>query len=123
MSLSTSDKHKSILLEGNAAIAEGNYEGFLQHCTHDTVWNFMGDTILNGKEAVRQWMAKNYTSPPLVTVDHLIADGNFLTAVGTVSMKDETGSFTRYVYSDLWKFRGDQLAALKAFVIKDEGRG
>lgn len=66
-----SDKHKSILLHGNAAIAAGNNEGFLDHCTADTVWNFIGDTILRGKEAVRNWMADNYITPPIVKVDEL----------------------------------------------------
>lgn len=114
-----SNKHKTILLEGNAAIAQGDNEGFLKHCTDDTVWNFIGDTILNGKEAVRQWMAKNYVTPPQVTVDELIAEGELLTAMGTVTMTDASGTATRYLYSDTWRFRGDQLAELKAFVIKD----
>ncbi len=31
-----SEKHKEILLEGNAALAEGNNEGFLAFCSNDT---------------------------------------------------------------------------------------
>jgi uncharacterized protein len=112
-----SDRNKAILKKGNAAIAEGNYEGFLSLCTEDTEWTFVGDTILKGKEAVRQWMAKTYLKPPTVTVTHLIAEGDFLTATGDVTMTDKDGTETRYAYCDIWRFRGEEMVELKAFVI------
>jgi ketosteroid isomerase-like protein len=112
------EKHKSILLEGNAAIANGNNEGFLWFCSDDTEWTFVGDKVLKGKEAVRQWMAKEYLEPPKVTVQHLIADGEFLTAVGEVTVKDEKGKETLYAYCDVWRFRNEKIVGLKAFVIK-----
>jgi uncharacterized protein len=112
------EKHKAILLEGNAAIADGNNEGFLSFCDENTVWTFIGDKTLNGKEEVRRWMEETYTEPPKVTVDILIAEGEFLTAVGEVIMKDENGNPARYSYSDVWRFQDDLLIELKAFVIK-----
>ena len=32
----------------NEAIARGDFEGFLLHCTDDTVWNFLGEKTLKG---------------------------------------------------------------------------
>ncbi|RYY57469.1 MAG: nuclear transport factor 2 family protein [Chitinophagaceae bacterium] len=112
-----SQHHKDILLKGNAAIAAENYEGFLDLCTDDTEWNFISDTVLRGKDAVRKWMEKNYVEPPVVVVDQLVSEGDFLVAIGTVTMKDENGEPIDYSYSDVWEFRGDKLARLKAFVI------
>ncbi|MGA0560661.1 nuclear transport factor 2 family protein [Larkinella sp. VNQ87] len=112
------EDNKASLLRGNAAIMEGNYEEFLALCTDDTEWTFVGDTVLKGKEAVRQWMATTYTEPPTVTVDYLIAEGDFLTAVGTVTMRDENGEKALYNYCDVWRFRDGKLAGLRAFVIK-----
>lgn len=112
------EQHKTILLKGNAAIAEGNHEGFLSLCTDDTVWTFVGEQTLKGKEAVRQWMATTYVAPPKVTVDHLIAEGEFLTAVGEVIMKDDNGIDARYAYCDVWRFQNEKIVALRAFVIK-----
>ena len=112
-----SEKHKSTLLKANAAIAKGDHEGFLAFCTEDTVWDFVGDEILNGKDAVREWMEDTYIEPPQVEVETLIAEGEYLTAIGTLSMKDEDGNDTRYSYCDVWRFRDDKLAELKAFVI------
>jgi uncharacterized protein len=115
-----SENKKAILEAANAAIAEGNYEGFLSFCTDDTEWTFVGDKTLKGKEAVRQWMATEYVEPPLNIVANLIAEGNFVTAVGDLTLKDEDGKVTHYSYCDVWRFRGDKMVELKAFVIKAE---
>lgn len=111
------EKNKEILKKGNAAIAEGNYEAFLAICTEHTEWTFVGDTVLKGKEAVRQWMAENYVKPPQVTVANLIGEGDFLVATGEVTMWDADGKSTTYAYSDIWRFEGELLAELRAFVI------
>ena len=113
-----SEKNKATLLTGNAAIAAGNHEGFLSLCTDDTVWTFVGDQVLQGKAAVRQYMATTYLEPPQVTVDHLIADGDFLTAVGEITLKDKAGRETHYAYCDVWRFSGNKMAELKAYVVK-----
>lgn len=115
-----SEKHKAILQKGNAAIAEGNNEGFLSFCADDTEWTFVGDKTLKGKEAVRQWMATEYVEPPENTVTNLIAEGDFLTALGDLTVKDKDGKAAHYSYCDIWRFRDGKIVELKAFVIKTE---
>ena len=117
-----SDKNKAILEEANAAIAQGNNEAFLSFCTDDTEWTFVGDRTLKGKAAVRQWMATEYVEPPLNIVANLIAEGDFVTALGDLTIKDEDGKAAHYSYCDIWRFRGDKMGELKAFVIKTEGK-
>lgn len=118
----TNMDNKAILEMANAAVAAGDNEGFLLHCTDDTVWTFVGDTTLRGKEAVRQYMAKAYVTPPKFMVDHLIAEGEFVTAVGNISMEDETGKMMDYAYCDVWRFRDGKMAELKAFVIEQPSK-
>ncbi len=115
-----SEKNKAILEEANAHVAEGDYEGFLSFCTDDTEWTFVGDRTLKGKEAVRQYMAATYTEPPKFTVTNSIAEGDFLTILGEITLNDEDGKATHYSYCDVWRFRDDKIAELKAFVIKTE---
>ena len=112
-----SKTHKEILMEGNEAIARGDFEGFLVHCTENTVWNFLGDKTLRGKEAVRRWMTEAYKEPPKFNVRQLIADGEFLAAVGEIRLKDENGKAAEFSYCDVWRFEGSRMAELKAFVI------
>jgi uncharacterized protein len=112
------EHNKAILEKANTAIAKGDYEGFLSHCTEDTQWTFVGDRVLQGKEAVRKWMETTYSEPPKFTIENLIAEGDFVTALGKISIKDEKGEPSDYLYCDVWRFRDGKMAELKAFVIK-----
>lgn len=109
--------NKQILQKANEEIIKGNNEGFLQYCTNDTIWTFVGDQTLNGKEAVRQYMATAYIEPPKFTIDDMIAEGDYVTAIGKISMKNDEGQMIDYTYCDVWKFRDGKMAELKAFVI------
>jgi ketosteroid isomerase-like protein len=116
------EKNKSILEEGNAAIRKGDNEGFLTFCADDTQWTFVGDKVLRGKHEVRQWMAETYVEPPKFIVKNLIAEGDYVTALGDITMKDEKGRDTLYAYCDVWRFRDGKIVALTAFVIKSAGQ-
>ena len=115
-----SENNKAILEAANAANAAGNYEGFLSFCTDDTQWTFVGDKTLNGKEAVRQYMAETYIEPPKFTVTNLIAEGDFVTALGDITIKDEDGKAAHYSYCDVWRFRSGKMVELRAFAIPTE---
>lgn len=112
------ENNKAVLEKGNAAITEGDNEGFLSHCTEDTKWVFVGDRTLEGKEAVRQYMATTYLEPPKFVIENLIAEGDFVTAIGRINLKDENGEMASNLYCDVWRFRDGKIAELKAFVIK-----
>ena len=115
-----SDKNKSVLQQANAAVAAGNYEGFLSFCTDDTHWTFVGDRTLQGKEAVRQWMKTTYREPPQNVVTRLIAEGDFLVAMGEIVVKAEDGNDVRSAYCDVWRLREGKLAELRAFVTETD---
>ena len=115
-----SEKNKAILEKGNAAIAAGDNEGFLSFCADDTQWTFVGDRTLKGKEAVRQYMAATYIEPPKFTIDNLIAEGEFLTVLGDITLRNEDGKAVHHSYCDVWRFRAGKIIELKAFVIKTE---
>jgi uncharacterized protein len=114
------DTNKAILEKGNAAITAGDNEGFLKYCADNTEWIFIGERTLQGKEAVREWMETTYLEPPKFMVEVLIAEGDYVTAVGTISMKDENGKMVDYSYCDVWQFDDGKIVGLKAFVIKSE---
>lgn len=114
------ENNKAMLEAANTAIAEGNYEGFLAYCADDTEWTFVGEQTLKGKEAVRQWMAMEYVEPPTNTVAHLIAEGDFVVAVGDITVKDKDGKAIRSAYCDVWRFHGGKIIELRAFVITND---
>lgn len=112
--------NKTVLEKANAAISAGDHEGFLACCTDDTEWNFIGDRVLRGKEAVRQYMLDAYAEPPKFRVDELIGEGEFVTAVGRISLKED-GQWNDYDYCDVWQLRDGKLDRLRAFVVADRG--
>jgi ketosteroid isomerase-like protein len=109
--------NKEILEKANAAIAKGDFEGFLALCTEDTVWAFKGDRTLRGKAAVRQWMKATYQEPPRFRVDRMIAEGDFVAALGEITLKDKGGKTGQHAYCDVWRFREGKMAELHAFVV------
>jgi ketosteroid isomerase-like protein len=113
-----SETHKQALQAANTAISRGDYDAFLEHCTEDTQWHFIGDRTLSGKDMVRQWMADSYKEPPHFNVNHLISEGDWLTALGDITLKDDEGNDVCYAYCDVWRFEGDKLAELRAFLIR-----
>ena len=112
------ENHKTVLTRANAAIMNGDYEGFLTFCTDNTEWTFVGDKTIRGKEGVRQWMADTYLEPPKFVVENLIAEGDFVTAIGKIKMKGDEGNLENYAYCDVWRFVDGKMAGLTAFVIK-----
>lgn len=110
--------NKEILLRANEAILRGNNEGFLAECTEDTRWQFIGDRILQGKEAVRQYMAETYKEPPKFKVSQLIAENDFVIAIGQISLKNENGHIVDYHYCDVWRFANGKMSELRAYVIE-----
>ena len=112
------ETNKVILQKANEAVANGNYEEFLQYCTDDTKWTFVGDQVLNGKEAVRKWMSNEYIQPPQNEVKNLIAENDYLTVIGQIAVMNENGESIKYDYCDVWRFRDGKMAELMAFVIR-----
>ena len=113
------------LEQANAAIAVGDYEGFLAHCTDDTVWHLVGERTLRGKEAVRRHITATYLEPPRFTVTQLIAAGDFVAAIGDIAVTDAAGRVTHSAYCDVWRLWDGKLAELRAFVVAidaDDGR-
>lgn len=115
-----SERNKVVLQEANAAIARGDYEGFLASCTDDTEWTFVGNRTLKGKEAVRWWMAATYTEPPQFTVAYMIAEDDFVVALGDITTTDDDGKEVRSSYCDVWRFRDGKMVELRAFVVEPE---
>jgi ketosteroid isomerase-like protein len=117
-----SPKNKEIVEKVNASFAEGRVEGFLSHCADDVVWTMVGNKTTRGKKAIREWMASMDMEPPKFTVDNIIADGDFVTAYGEMTMKEKDGKVAPYSYCDIYRFRGDKIVELSSFVIKTEAK-
>jgi len=116
------EKNKATLTKANAAVSNGDHEGFLKYCTDDVQWTFVGEQIISGKGAVRQYMATTYINPPEFDVKELIGENDFVTAIGEITLEDENAKQVHYSYCDVWRFRDGKMAELMAFVIESGGK-
>lgn len=109
-----SDRNKAALTAANAAIIQGDTEGFLAHCAEDIVWTTVGEDTLNGKAAVREWMSTGYAEAPTFTVSDLVAERDVVIALGTIESKDDEGRPIQNAYADVWRFRDGLMVELRA---------
>lgn len=108
---------KDVIKEVDAAFARNDVEGFLAFCHDDFVWTMVGSDPVTGKDAIRKWMGSGPPEPPNFTANTVVAEGDFVTSIGDMTMT-ENSAVVPYAYCDVWRFRGDKLAELRAFVIK-----
>ena len=113
-----SDENKAVLERANAEVAKGNNEGLLACCTDDVGWEFVSGQTLRGKAAVRQYMKETYVEPPRFTVTQMIAEHDFVTVLGDITLKGKDGADVHYAYCDVWCLRDGKLAELRAFVVE-----
>ena len=112
-----SAKNKAIIDKANKAFEHNDVEALLALCTEGFTWTMVGSDPAVGKAAVRQWMKQVPPEMPSFTVDATVADGDYVTCVGNMTMP-EKGVKVPYAYCDVWRLEGDKIAELKAFVIK-----
>ena len=113
-------RNKEVVEKVNAAFAKGDVEAFLACCADDVVWTMVGDKTVKGKGAIREWMGSMPMDPPKFSVDAVVADGDFATAFGDMTMTEKDGSIVPYSYCDVYRFRGDKIVELNAFVIRTD---
>ena len=111
--------NKEVVAKINKAFEAGDVEAFLAFCPDDFEWTMVGQTPLRGKEAIRAFMGSVPSNVPVFTVDALVAEGDIVTCVGDMTMKED-GRVVPYSYCDVWRFRGGTPVTLKAFVIKTD---
>jgi uncharacterized protein (TIGR02246 family) len=111
--------NKAIIDKANEAFRKNDVEALLALCTEDFTWTMIGSPPAVGKDAVRKWMAQAPPEPPQFTIDTVIADGDYVTCIGDMTMA-EKGENVPYAYCDVWRLKGGKIAELKAFVIKTQ---
>lgn len=109
--------NKDVLKMANEAISAGDVEGFLAFCDDDIHWEMMGGVAIQGKEALRQWMKREYVEPPRFSVTDVVAEGDLVVAIGHIEGPDVAGSRSLFSYSDVWRFRNGKMVELRAFVV------
>ena len=112
---------KEIVERINQSFAENNFEKVLSFCTDDITWTMVGDTTKKGKDVIRQWMASMDPQPPRLTIRQTIAEGDSVVARGDMTIQEKkNGPSIPYSFCDIYRFAGDKVAELTAFMIRTD---
>lgn len=112
---------KEIVQQINNGFAENNLEKVLSFCTDDFVWTMVGDTTVKGKDPIRKWMASMNPEPPQFTIQDVVAEGDVVMTRGDMTMKEKKdGAPLPYAFCDIYRFVGDKVGELTAFVIRTD---
>jgi predicted SnoaL-like aldol condensation-catalyzing enzyme len=112
---------KEIVQRINEAFAENNLEKVLSFCTDDLKWTMVGDRTVRGKEAIRQWMASMDPQPPQLSIQQTVAEDDVVIVRGDMLMQEKkNGPSIPYTWCDIYRFTGDKVAELTAFVIRTD---
>ena len=115
---------KDIVGQINEAFAENNIEKVLSFCADDLTWTMVGDTTVKGKTAIRKWMASMDPQPPELIIREIVAEGDAVIVRGDMTMQErKNGPAIPYSFCDIYRFAGDQVAELTAFVIRTDKAG
>ena len=115
--------HKRVIEQANDAFGRNDMESFLNLCTEDLEWTMVGESTVRGKKAIREWMKSMDPGTPVIKVDQIVADGDYAFCCGSLTMKGKDGREAPFDYCDIYRFQGDRIAGLKAFLIKTEPQG
>lgn len=115
-----SHTNRSILEKANAAIRNGNFDGFLSYCTEDICWDMVGGEKFQGRAAVRDWMQKTYVEPPVFDIENSVEEEDRLVVYGKIEVIGANGTPVRSRYCDVWRIRDGRLAELQAYAVEIE---
>ena len=80
-----------------------------------------GDTTVRGKDPIRKWMASMDPQPPQFTILQTVAEGDSVVTRGDMVMHEKkNGPSIPYTFCDIYRFAGDKVAELTAFVIRTD---
>lgn len=115
---------KEIVQRINEGFADNNLEKVLSFCTDDLTWTMVGDSTVSGKDSIRKWMASMDPQPPQFTIQESVAEGDFVITRGNMRMPEKkNGPAIPYAFCDIYRFEGDKVAELTAFVIRTDNVG
>jgi ketosteroid isomerase-like protein len=112
---------KEIVQRINEAFTENHLEKVLSFCTDDFTWTMVGDTTVRGKDDIRKWMASMNPEPPQFTIQQTVGEGDFVITRGDMVMREKKNAPPiPYTFCDIYRFEGDKVAELTAFVIRTD---
>lgn len=96
------------------AFAKGDVDFLIENVTEDIKWNFVGQAIIVGKDAVTKMLEpmKGVEAKEYIT-NKLITHGKTAVIEGTMKMPEESGELKHFAFCDLYTLDKDENGKIK----------
>jgi ketosteroid isomerase-like protein len=107
-------------------VVETYFDGFrrsdhrqiLACLTDDVAWDLPGYRHLTGKQAFAREIANpDFVGSPTLTLDRLVEEADTVVAIGSGAATRSTGELLRFVYCDVFTFRGDLIGRVESYLV------
>ena len=96
----------------------GDHARVLACLTDDVAWDLPGYKHLTGKEAFDgEILSADFQGRPTLTVDRMVEEGDIVVAIGSGEATRTTGDVHRFVYCDVFTFRGELIARVESYLV------
>jgi ketosteroid isomerase-like protein len=107
--------NQEIFLKANKALAEGNYDEFITHCTEDIKWKKVGKSTFKGKGELLGYISSAYDGLTFTT-ENYIKENDFIVEFGQIVF-EKNGESKKSSYCDIWRFKDGSISQVTSFVI------
>ena len=93
---------------------------FLSYCLDDVRWTMVGKTAIVGKDAVLDFMTPKSDAditPPEITVDMIISEGDRVASTGTMGMKNKEGVMSYFGFCDIYLFEESKVKEMITYMV------
>ena len=112
-----SEQNKEIVRNAVAALSKGDYDAFLADAADDVSFTLIGETELSGtisgkqtlSDALKQLLGGGLEAPIQMTIDNLIAEGDFVAEEARGKARSKTGVDYNNTYCRVWKISGGKI--------------
>jgi ketosteroid isomerase-like protein len=105
----------NIFIKANKALAEGNYDEFINYSSEGIRWENVGGSILNGRAELHRYISSVYDGITF-SVENTVQEDNYIVEFGKIVFKKE-GESKKSSYCDVWKFKDGLISQVTSFVI------
>ncbi len=113
--------HEVIIRKVNDAFRENDVPTFLSYCTEDICWNRIGFTATQGKEEITQMMNAMTSDCAELSIHTIFSEEDNTACTGTFKLADKQGTQQHFSFCDIYKFAGDKIKVLDAYVVEMQG--
>jgi len=108
--------HKAVIDRYIDGFRRTDHARILSCLTHDIVWELYGHKTVRGSAAFDAEIENDFfEDKPVIEIHRMIEEGDAVAVTGSGSVKKKGGELARFVFSEVFHFRGGLVCRLETY--------